>query len=178
MTREWQVTLSGTLANAVLAAAVVAGLQDLAPEARAQRASEPGPFAGLAGSWTGNGTVSLSNGSNERIRCRAVYAVLGERASNLRQSLRCASDSYKFDLNSDVVYAGGTVTGSWNETNRGAVGSVSGKATPGSIQARVTSPIFSADLSLVTQGDRQQVSIQSPGSELSAVSITLNRAGK
>ncbi|TKW79560.1 MAG: hypothetical protein DI543_04600, partial [Bradyrhizobium icense] len=30
-----------------------------------------GPFAGFDGSWSGNGTVSLSNGTNENIRCKA-----------------------------------------------------------------------------------------------------------
>ena len=33
-----------------------------------------GPFAGLAGTWTGGGTVSLASGASERIRCRATYA--------------------------------------------------------------------------------------------------------
>jgi len=29
------------------------------------------PFAGFDGAWSGNGTISLSDGSSERIRCRA-----------------------------------------------------------------------------------------------------------
>ena len=35
------------------------------------------PFAGLDGAWSGNGTISLSDGSSERIRCRASYKVDG-----------------------------------------------------------------------------------------------------
>ena len=31
------------------------------------------PFAGMAGNWAGGGTVTLDDGSNERIRCRATY---------------------------------------------------------------------------------------------------------
>src|SRR5262245_33324440 len=34
-------------------------------------------FAGLAGTWSGGGTVMLDDGSSERIRCRATYKVSG-----------------------------------------------------------------------------------------------------
>ena len=50
------------------------------------------PFAGLAGSWTGSGSISLSDGSKERLRCRATYQVSAADA-RLQQSLCCASDS-------------------------------------------------------------------------------------
>ena len=39
--------------------------------------AQSGPFAGFAGSWSGNGTVALSNGTTERIRCKAEYKVTG-----------------------------------------------------------------------------------------------------
>ena len=38
-------------------------------------AQSGGPFAGMAGNWSGGGTVTLDDGSSERIRCRATYAV-------------------------------------------------------------------------------------------------------
>jgi len=37
--------------------------------------AQSGPFAGMAGNWSGGGTVTLDDGSTERIRCRASYAV-------------------------------------------------------------------------------------------------------
>ena len=37
--------------------------------------SQSGPFAGFNGSWSGNGTVALSDGKTERIRCKASYNV-------------------------------------------------------------------------------------------------------
>ncbi len=47
------------------------------------------PFTGLTGSWAGAGAISLSDGSKERLRCKATYQVSnGER--RLLQSLRCA----------------------------------------------------------------------------------------
>ena len=39
--------------------------------ASAVHAQASGPFSGFAGSWTGTGTVALSNGTTERIRCKA-----------------------------------------------------------------------------------------------------------
>ena len=37
--------------------------------------AQSGPFAGMAGNWSGGGTVTLDDGSSERLRCRATYAV-------------------------------------------------------------------------------------------------------
>jgi hypothetical protein len=30
------------------------------------------PFRAMAGSWTGGGLLSLSNGEQQRLRCRAI----------------------------------------------------------------------------------------------------------
>ena len=57
--------------------------------------AQSGPFAGMAGNWSGGGTVTLDDGSTERIRCRASYAVgAGGNGLNLSrllglQFLRC-----------------------------------------------------------------------------------------
>ena len=39
--------------------------------------AQSGPFAGFDGAWSGNGTVTLSDGTTERIRCKADYKVNG-----------------------------------------------------------------------------------------------------
>ena len=44
------------------------------------------PFAGFDGSWSGNGTVTLSNGTNEHIRCKADYKV-NSSGMGLKQAL-------------------------------------------------------------------------------------------
>jgi len=49
-------------------------------------------------------------GRTERLRCRATYRVDGS-GTGLQQSLRCASDSYKFDLSSDLVTQGSRISG-------------------------------------------------------------------
>jgi hypothetical protein len=144
--------------------------------ALAQR-SGTGPFADLTGSWVGTGSIMLSSGDTESIRCRANYTA-GQAGYTLQQGLRCASDSYNFNLSSDIRTDGGAITGSWQETTRGVSGEVSGRASGGTIQARVDSPGFTANLSLATRGDRQSVTIRSQGTELAGVSITLRRGSR
>lgn len=131
------------------------------------------PFAALAGTWTGSGTINLANGSTERIRCRATYAV--PVPTNLQQNLRCASDSYNFDLSGNVIYQGGQIGGTWSEATRNIGGNVTGRISGNHIQAVVDGAGFRAGLSLVTRGNSQAVTITSQGSEFSGVTISLSR---
>jgi hypothetical protein len=133
------------------------------------------PFQNLSGSWAGTGTVTMSDGTQERIRCRARYAV--EPGGNaLRQELRCASAGYNFDLSSDLLHRGGTISGQWSEATRNTGGNLSGSVTSGgNIQAVVDGPGFSATISVATRGSRQSVQLVSRGQEVTQVSITLNR---
>ena len=135
------------------------------------------PFAGLSGSWSGGGTVTLSDGANERIRCRAMY-VVGNGGNQLQQNLRCASDSFTFELRSDVNHQAGQISGMWSELTRNVGGNVSGRASSGKIQALVSGPVFAASLALTMQGDRQSVLIRSDGATVTQVSITLNRTSR
>jgi|SoiMethySBSTD1v2_1073268.scaffolds.fasta_scaffold00593_38 hypothetical protein len=165
--------------HAFKAAAVAAALVLTGSPGHAQGSAQAaaGPFEDFAGSWSGTGTVSLSNGTNERIRCRASYHVT-EAGRLLSQDLRCASDSYKFELQTTVAHQGGSISGTWNETTRSVVGSISGRISGGTIQAQASSAAVSANLSVVTRGNQQSVTIQSPGSEVSEVSITLRRGSR
>jgi hypothetical protein len=133
-----------------------------------------GPFANLAGAWSGGGTLTMANGETERLRCRATYNV-GNAGTDLRLSLRCASQSYNFDLGSAVVYQGGRISGTWSEASRNASGTVSGRATADHVEAAASGQSFSANLSLTTRGNRQTVSIRAPGTDISGVSLALSR---
>jgi len=136
--------------------------------------AQQGPFAGLSGSWSGGGSIKLANGQRERLRCRANYTVR-ENGMRLDQNLRCASDSYRFDVNSNIVSEAGRLSGSWTETS--ASGSVSGRVNGSQIQARIDGAGFSADLGLNTRGDLQSVTIESPGHEVTEVAVALTRTG-
>ena len=84
------------------------------------------PFAGLSGKWVGEGSIALSNGTTERMRCDATYVVSGG-GEILDQSLRCESDSYKFDLRVNLSDKNGEVLGSWQEIGRSITGGISGR---------------------------------------------------
>jgi hypothetical protein len=162
---------STTFAAALRAAIFAAALFHFPASSHAQQ----GPFAGLSGGWSGGGFIRLASGQRERLRCRASYNV-GENGTRLQQNLRCASDSYRFDVNSNIVSEGGALSGSWIETSRNVSGSVSGRVNGGQIQARIDGAGFSANLVVTTRGDRQSVTIESPGHEVTEVSATLTRA--
>jgi hypothetical protein len=158
---------SGLIGHGIKAGAVVAALVLSTSAGHAQAR----PFAGFDGAWSGNGTVSLSDGSTERLRCRAAYTI-DSTGLALKQALRCASDSYKFDLTSDVTSHGDHITGNWSETNRNISGSLLGTAGSGRIDVTVESPGFTASLTLRANGNKQTVQISSKG-DIRGVSITM-----
>jgi hypothetical protein len=134
------------------------------------------PFEGLAGAWSGTGVVTLGSGDKERIRCRVTYE-LNNNGNGIEQDLRCASDSYKFDLSANINYMGGTISGFWSETNRKQNGTITGRASAGQIEALAETSGFSAFFTLITRGNQQSVKIESKSTEITEVAITL-RKGK
>ena len=133
--------------------------------------AQSGPFAGFSGAWSGNGTVALSDGTTERIRCKADYKVNGS-GLGLKQALHCASDSYKFDLSSNVQSQGDQISGYWSEASRNVNGSLQGTAGGGRIEVFVQAAGFAASLTLQTNGNKQTVQISSKG-EIKGVNITM-----
>src|SRR6476646_6654941 len=95
--------------------------------ASAAAAQESSPLSLMAGAWNGAGTITLSDGNRERIRCRSNYQPDASGA-NMRLALSCASDSYKFELAGNVQYSNGQISGDWNEASRNAAGRLSGTA--------------------------------------------------
>ena len=132
------------------------------------------PFRAMAGTWSGGGMLSMANGEQQRLRCRASYDVAG-RGDELNLNLRCASDAYNFDLTGNVAYRGGAISGQWSEATRNASGTIEGRANGDHIEAAARGQNFSANLSLTTRGGRQSVSIHPQGGEVREVSLALDR---
>ena len=134
-----------------------------------------GPFTGLDGLWSGTGTVALTDGTKERMRCRAQYLVM-EEGNNLQQSLRCESDTYKFHVTAYVNSKAGSLSGVWTEETRNVSGRISGKAKAGRIQISVASAGgFSAKMNLVTSGNQQTVTITPKGTEVKQVTVSARK---
>ncbi|MDQ6701873.1 MAG: hypothetical protein M3Z96_01595 [Pseudomonadota bacterium] len=161
-------------ANCLKAALLASAILLISAQTQAEPGSE-GPFLGLSGHWSGAGTVTMTNGATERLRCKAAYAV-NATGKALQQTLRCASDSYRLEISSNVISEGGSLSGSWAEATRGVSGNISGRASGAEIVANVAGDGFTARLDVRTQGDKQSVTIKPQGgTDVAGVSIALRK---
>jgi hypothetical protein len=167
MQNQWLGRPDGRMRVAIIAMMLLVGTYG------SGHAQEGGTFARLAGEWNGNGTIELADGSREPLRCKAAYDVLG-RQSNLQLNIRCASDSFNFDLRGSATLAGTGVSGSWSESTRNAGGRLSGSAHGDKIDVVAESSTFTASLSLTTRGNKQSVTIKSKDANSSLKGATIN----
>ena len=167
--------LSSLISAASLATLALGAILVLPAGVERGVAQGSGPFAPLAGRWSGTGSVSFSSGSRERLRCRAVYEAPGG-GQTLALRLRCASDSYNFDLNGNLTRQGDAVSGQWMEITRNITGSLTGRVSGASIQAVASAGLFSANLTLTTHGSKQSVSIRIQGTEVTEAAISLSKS--
>lgn len=137
-----------------------------------------GPFADYTGAWSGTGTLRPQNGAAERIRCNANYRPRGSSAREVDLQLRCASDSYNFNLSGEFAAdENNQVTGRWTEHTRSTGGTAIGNANGDRLELHIESAGFSAEVVMVTRNRQQSVSIDSHGGgEVVKASITLTRS--
>jgi plastocyanin len=159
------------LSRHVFAMALAASAFLTCAQSRAQTA---GPFDELGGAWTGSGVVNLREGSKERVRCKANYVVKSNGYS-IDQELTCASDAYKFEMNSNIVQQGDQLTGIWFESVHRVAGKVVGRSNGSQIEVRAEGDTFTALLNVSTHGDKQSLVMESPGSRVESVTIALTR---
>ena len=133
------------------------------------------PFPNLNGSWAGAGQIKLEGGSSESLKCRAYYTTKDDGAG-LGLAIRCASASNKIELRANLTYAGGKVSGDWEERQFNAGGSVSGQASGSKINLAITGGGVNGSLTVALSGATHSVSIQTTGIGLRAVNINLSRS--
>src|SRR5262249_46491826 len=174
MSLKFRFMQSNTELSWTIVGAAVAGFLLVGAGTRDAR-SEPGAFSALNGSWSGSGTIKKSNGASERIRCRFAFEPTD--AVNLSLRLRCASDSYNFDLTAGVAYKGGAISGSWQESTRNMNGGISGhSASEGrQVQAVAQTIGVTSNITLITRGNHQSVSIETPGTEVPEIVVRLEK---
>jgi hypothetical protein len=146
----------------------------IAAASHAQAQAVRGPFATFPGSWSGGGAISLASGAVERLHCKAGYR-LEDGEATLIQNLNCASDSYKFELRTQIQSTGGDITGRWFEVTRNAEGTIVGRVSGSRIEGTVTGPGFTATLSLQARANQQQVLIRTQGGDITQISAELTR---
>jgi len=162
------ITSFANLRRTALLAALGAALTVASATPQAQAQTAPGAFAGYAGAWSGGGKITLASGGVERMRCTADYRV-EQGGAVLTQSLNCASDTYKFELKNRIEATGDQISGSWFETTRNAQGTITGRTGLGRVEGTVAGPGFTASFSLREHANRQQISIQVSGGEISEI---------
>jgi hypothetical protein len=150
---------------------IAAAVLFVASFANTESKAQSSPFAPMAGSWSGGGTVTLDDGSTERIRCRAKYAPIGP---IMELSLTCASDAYKFNLGANVKAEGSAITGSWSEASRNISGSLQGRGGGGSFEVVASTAGFNANIALKTSGNKQTVTIRAD-SQFRGANIQLSK---
>ena len=97
----------------------------------------------------------MTNGATERICCKATYAV-NATGKAVQQTLRCASDSYRVEVSSNIISKAPSLSGSG--LRRLAVCRevfLAALAVRGSV-ANVAGAGFKARLDLRTQGEGSQ----------------------
>jgi len=132
-------------------------------------------FALLNGSWVGAGQIRLESGSTENLKCRAFYTAKDDGAG-LGLAIRCASTSNKIELRANLIYAGGKVSGNWEERQFNAGGSLSGQASSSRASLAIEGGGVSGSLTVSLNGAIQSVLIQTTGIGLKAVNISLSRS--
>ncbi len=164
----------GRPARLIAAAVLLLGVETVPlAGAAAAAGAQVGPFDGLSGMWAGNGTVTYASGTKERLRCRVQY--VQSNVDNLQQALRCASDSYKFEVNAYFDQANGKISGSWAELTMNVSGTVSGTVNGGVINGDLQGPGFVAQLVVDTRGNLQHVTIDAELHEIRAVDIEVHK---
>ncbi|HMK90369.1 MAG TPA: hypothetical protein VK446_12150 [Methylocystis sp.] len=134
-----------------------------------------GPFAGLSGSWSGGGVISMADGSQERIHCRAHYSA-GAGGRSLSQNMHCASASSSLQISAFVVDQDGVLSGTWSEASHGVSGSISGRVSGSTIRAYVSGGSFNAGVGIDLRGDSHSVTITpSSNVDIRSVSVSMRR---
>ena len=131
------------------------------------------PFAALAGSWSGHGTISVLSGV-EHATCDALYQVGG---NAVKLSLKCATESFRLNLASSVVDTGGTLSGTWSEYGFGTSGSVSGRVDGDRIGLAAAVVGARVLVVIATQHGRQTVSLRTSSPFVTGGDLVLLRRG-
>lgn len=132
------------------------------------------PIDDLTGYWNGSGSVHMSNGNTERVKCAVTYKV-SENSSQIRQTIRCASADYKIDAQADLRVKGAQVSGNWEEKTYSATGQVSGRYTGSNFVLSIQGTNFNAAMNVTLSNCKQSINITPQGLDVTRISIGLGK---
>ena len=136
------------------------------------------PFANLAGWWGGKGRLRFKDGKMEEVRCRATYFVEDD-GDALRQNIRCASQSGKIELKSQVRHSNGVLSGEWREEMYNVSGTLDGGVTPAgfrvSVKSTTDTAAMTANMDIIVKERRQLVEIHFFSETLLGLTLLLEK---
>jgi hypothetical protein len=130
-------------------------------------------FKQLAGSWRGTGTLTLEDGTRQRLSCRGYY-VLKSGGSGLSIAILCNAPDQKVEIRSQITQTARGVSGRWEERTYNALGEVSGRASGQTLNLSIKGAL-QGSISISVGGRRHAVEISTEGTGFSRVSISLMR---
>jgi hypothetical protein len=116
----------------------------------------------------------MRDGVTENVKCRVTY-VVAEHARQVRQTIRCASESGSVEVQSTVMYASGTLSGSWKELSRNMSGEVTGRITPTGFKVAIKGSELNANMDIIVKDAKQIIEIQFLNSSLIGLTIVLSK---
>jgi hypothetical protein len=159
---------------AIVAALVLAVLALASPGLAGAVAEEASPFDKLSGRWMGEGRLGIKQHPTETVKCRVTYAV-HEDGIQMRQAIRCATQSGSVEIVSTVVHVGGLLSGTWKETTRDWGGDLNGTVTPHGFKVQVRGENVSANMEIIVKDTRQIIEIQFQESSLIGLTLILTK---
>jgi hypothetical protein len=137
-------------------------------------ADDASPFDKLAGRWVGEGRLGVRDSPSETVKCRVTYFVQ-EGGRQLKQSIRCASQSGSVEVASTVTHAGGNLSGTWKELTRDWSGELTGTVNPNGFKVSVKGENLNANMDIIVKGERQIIEIQFLDSSLIGLTLVLTK---
>jgi len=131
-----------------------------------------GPIEDLSGYWTGAGTVLMTSGSTERVKCAVIYKVGGS-GTQIKQTLRCASADYNINGAAELRVNGSQVSGTWEEKTYSATGDVAGRYTGSSFVLSIKGQNFTAGMNVGLSSCKQSINITPQGLDVRRISMNL-----
>jgi hypothetical protein len=131
-----------------------------------------GPIDDMSGYWSGNGSVVLSSGNTERVKCAVTYKI-SENGTQIKQSMRCASADYNINASADLNVKGQQVSGSWEEKTYSAIGQVTGRYSGTNMVLSIQGANFTASMNVTLSSCKQSISITPQGLDVARISIGL-----
>jgi hypothetical protein len=138
------------------------------------RAEDASPFQKLAGRWVGEGRLGIRDGKTETVKCRVTY-ILAEQGSQVRQTIRCATETGSVEVQSTATHAGGALSGTWKELSRDMKGELAGSVTDTGFKVAIKGAELNANMSIIVKGVRQIIEIQFIDSALIGLTLILTK---